>query len=871
MATVKLWSILKVFLAQCLAFTTLSMHVHEFEMKQQDFTNLLEPQIAIRSRRDLADQRCQSQEKNFLKDVNSGNVKLEQKHAFQNESYYSMALAWCGNNGDLIVVITQESFGTVMPSKVYKSTDFGAHFTPVKLNKQPKIYKHNGVHRNPHNTKKIYLVDAGDPTGSHLFITEDGGNSFYESPLPFQLTGEILFHPNKAHEDYLLASSALLSTKIKSGNKNLMTLYASFDNGRTWRMVDTYVQTYKWGSLDDDPRTIYATVDPQKTHPFLATFVAIRYILHRYPDGTASSKTKILENVFSFGHQEKFLYASIYSPQVRGNRLIKISTNQGKTWHTAQLPTITGDRFFSVLDMNEKLVFMHVDNPGDTGHGTLYTSGALGVVYSESLPKHLYPNYGDVTDFYRVESMRGVYITSQINEDNSIHSMISYNRGATWQKLPRPNNAPCKDEKKPCHLQIHGTYSIQRGVIASPPLSTKAAPGIVLVHGHVADALQTTHPDVYVTSDGGYTWAKALDGPHQYQIADSGGLLVAVSVDSPQPTTIKFSVDEGQCWHEYKFVQNKDEEIVMTGLLTEPGNQALSVGVWGYHPKNKTWTAFIIDFSKVIKTQCGSDDYEKWIPHVKLRANEEAGVKGCLLGMREEFKRIRKDSWCHNGYNYTIEKKATKCVCTREDYECDYGYLRDTGSDICKKDQLFVKPEIDICLRGHEEKIITEGYRKIPGDVCVGGFLPSGRQIDLSVQCSENSKELVLEEITYKKQTGGHNSSVIAVVVIMVVLLLVIMSVFLVHKYIILRRHRVVYRYSLLNQNDAEQYDNEFETAISTTSATVYHDSDDDEELNSPAVKKDKNMYGSTAGSRTSSNHTRVKSYHDDSDVDMLE
>lgn len=84
----------------------------------------------------------------------------------------------------------------------------------------------------------------------------------------------------------------------------------------------------------------------------------------------------------------------------------------------------------------------------DTGHGTLYTSGVRGLVYSESLQKHLYPNYGEVTDFYRVESMRGVYITSQMSEDDSIHSMITYNRGATWQPLPRPQGAMCKDEKK---------------------------------------------------------------------------------------------------------------------------------------------------------------------------------------------------------------------------------------------------------------------------------------------------------------------------------------------------------------------------------------------------------------------------------------
>ena len=44
--------------------------------------------------------------------------------------------------------------------------------------------------------------------------------------------------------------------------------------------------------------------------------------------------------------------------------------------------------------------------------------------------------------------MRGVYITSQMSDDNSIHSMITFNRGATWQKIPRPDDAPCKDESK---------------------------------------------------------------------------------------------------------------------------------------------------------------------------------------------------------------------------------------------------------------------------------------------------------------------------------------------------------------------------------------------------------------------------------------
>ena len=84
----------------------------------------------------------------------------------------------------------------------------------------------------------------------------------------------------------------------------------------------------------------------------------------------------------------------------------------------------------------------------DTGHGTLYTSGSEGIVYSESLRRHLYPNFGQIHDFYKVKSMRGVYITSQMSDDDSIHTMISYNRGASWQKIPKPDNAVCKDATK---------------------------------------------------------------------------------------------------------------------------------------------------------------------------------------------------------------------------------------------------------------------------------------------------------------------------------------------------------------------------------------------------------------------------------------
>lgn len=53
--------------------------------------------------------------------------------------------------------------------------------------------------------------------------------------------------------------------------------------------------------------------------------------------------------------------------------------------------------------------------------------------------------------------------------------------------------------------------------------------------GSVGDAVSILSPDVYVSDDGGYTWARVLKGPHHYTILDSGGLLVAVEHDPIQP------------------------------------------------------------------------------------------------------------------------------------------------------------------------------------------------------------------------------------------------------------------------------------------------------------------------------------------------
>lgn len=175
-------------------------------------------------------------------------------------------------------------------------------------------------------------------------------------------------------------------------------------------------------------------------------------------------------------------------------------------------------------------------------------------------------------------------------------------------------------------------------------------------------------PDVYVSDDGGYTWIKALEGPHHYAILDSGGLLVAVEENFHQGVnqikwvqgsvsnfwclgksfdglgiaqdlgskilhlkscsciTIitslidvdlgvfiscldRFSTDEGQCWHVYNFTK---DPIFFTGLASEPGARSMNVSLWGYRSYmfDQYWISFTIDFRDLITKNC------EWQNHV---------------------------------------------------------------------------------------------------------------------------------------------------------------------------------------------------------------------------------------------------------------
>ena len=101
-----------------------------------------------------------------------------------------------------------------------------------------------------------------------------------------------------------------------------------------------------------------------------------------------------------------------------------------------------------------------------------------------------------------------------------------------------------------------------------------SAPGIILAHGSIGPTLSDT-PDLYISRDGGVSWAQTLTGSYGVTVVDHGGLLVAADDYHKEPShVLKYSCDEGLTWSSYSYVTT---DMTIYGVITEPGEETTTV------------------------------------------------------------------------------------------------------------------------------------------------------------------------------------------------------------------------------------------------------------------------------------------------------
>ncbi|XP_064156045.1 sortilin-like [Anguilla rostrata] len=734
---------------------------------------------------------------------------INNTHMFTfNDLSGSVSLAWVGDGTGVVLALTTFQVPLFLlrfgQSKLYRSENYGKSFQDVtSLINNTFILTEFGIAIDPLNTGKVILTgDVSGSRGSRIFRSTDFGNSFTHTDLSFHPLIQISYNPQNPN----------LLMVLSTANE----LWLSEDFGVNWRKIHETVCLAKWGK---DSTIFFTTsfngscndrgmLDMKKTTDFGKTFKIV------------ASK------IYSFIVEAKFVFASIMTG-TGTLRMIQVSVDQGESWNLAQLPPVGHEQFYSILAADDDVVFMHVDEPGDTDFGTLYVSDDRGTVYSKSLERHLYTSTGGETDFTNVTSLRGVYMTSVQAEDGSAQTVVTFDQGGEWKLLQKPGNVECDptaDDKDQCVLYIHGSYSSSmKQNVPMMPLSEPNAVGLILAHGSIGDSVSVMTPDVFVSDDGGYSWFRALEGPHHYAILDSGGLLVAVEHNPSLPIAqIKFSTDEGQCWHVYTFTK---EPFYFTGLASEPGALSMNVSIWGYKQSliSQYWVSVTIDFNQLLTRDCDKKDYVEWLAHSDDISDP---TDGCMLGYKERFLRLRKDSVCWNGRDYVVNKQPTPCTCTLDDFLCDFGYYRTENSSECLEQPDLKGHALEFCLYGKKEQLLTKGYRKIPGDKCEGGTMPVRQEVDLSQKCMSNLLDPQL-------QTAHPSSSVgIVVAVVAIMLFATVASVLLIKKYVCGGRF-LVHRYSVLQRhaeaNGIEGVD-ELDVHIAQSPKMDYHD-DSDEDL----------------------------------------
>ncbi|XP_061538012.1 sortilin-related receptor isoform X2 [Phycodurus eques] len=642
-----------------------------------------------------------------------------------NDSHNQMVVHWAGEKSNVIVALARDSVGAVGPrtSSVYVSYDSGSTFTLVSGKFQLSEAKgKNGstqvisqFYHSPADNKRYLFVDS---TNNYLWNTFDFCKSVQGFSLPFKPT-DMLIH----------STTPNLVLGYDSSNPNKQ-LWKSDDFGETWVLIQEHVKTYFWGVEPYDPPT---TVVVQRHEPQGVSIILSSTDFFQ----SEQNRKVILEQVDSFQLREKYMFATTARKLSAESSSVQLWVSYNRQpMKAAQFKTRHPITEYYIADASEDQVFVCVNHVNNMTH--LYISDTQGLSFSLSLENVLYYSpegsrsntliryfaNEPFADLHRVEGLRGVFIATLVNgsiSETNMRSVITFDKGGTWELLQPPTadslggTVDCQLSKG-CSLHLAQRWSqlLNFQLRRIPILSKESAPGLIMATGSFGRNL-ANKPNVYVSSSAGARWREALAGPHFYTWGDHGGILMAIP-QGGSSTHLKFSTNEGETWTEFQF---SDREVYVYQLLTEPGEKSTIFTIFGSYAHQKhSWLILQVNASDVLGVPCSESDYKHWSP------SDEHGNE-CLLGREITFKRRTPHATCFNGEDFDRPVTMSNCSCSRQDYECDYGFKlsEDFSLQVCVPDPEFSgdlhAPPVP-CPVGTTYRR-SNGYRKVPGDSCSGG------------------------------------------------------------------------------------------------------------------------------------------------------
>ncbi|CAO1617832.1 unnamed protein product [Sympodiomycopsis kandeliae] len=433
------------------------------------------------------------------------------------------------------------------------------------------------------------------------------------------------------------------------------------------------------------------------------------------------------KNFIGLGPSKRYLVAALKDISTSnggsaGSELAMFVSKNGDTWQKAQFPHGHGlkENAYTVVDSTlHSLVVDVVDAGSSASTGNLFTSDSEGVYFVKSLEgTHRDPS--GIVDFEHLQNIEGVGIANVLTDDGPagydarrLRSKITWDDGSTWDFIEAPKYDGVKCDVKDigrCSLNLYSVTKLHNlGRVFS-----STAPGFVMGVGSVGDRLLPYEEcDTFLSTDAGRSWKMISRDAHKYEFGDQGSILVIVD-DEDTTDHVNYSFDQGESWQKLN-LGVKVRAKILTTIPDSTSQKFLLIGTQSRKDAGagSRHVSVFLDFAPVGKRKCRDSDFEKW-----AAVKQGNSASNCLMGHRQWFKRRKASADCvvADKFHDPVSREEP-CPCTDEDYECDFGYVRDPGGS-CVSIGREVIPAGECDKDFKKTYKGSSGYRKIPGNSC---------------------------------------------------------------------------------------------------------------------------------------------------------
>lgn len=416
---------------------------------------------------------------------------------------------------------------------------------------------------------------------------------------------------------------------------------------------------------------------------------------------------RAVTGIISMAAVKKYLVAAAKSEGT--DELALYVTDDSSTWHRAEFGRghrIEEDAYTILESTNYSMQVDVLASKPTNPMGHLFTSNSNGTYFTKNIDYTNRNIFGRV-DFEKIANIQGIVLVNIVENheeversnlaEKIVQTKISFDDGRTFQDL-------MVGDKR---LHLHSVTDAQNGgrVFSSP------APGIVMGVGNTGKRLRPYEDgDLYISDDAGVTWRKALDGAHKYEFGNQGAVIMAIG-DEDSTDQIRYSINHGKDWKKAEL----DVKIRAKYLTTVPDSTTLKFLLVGTHGSGSSteWHVFKIDFEGLHERACGDKDFEKWPARV-----DEDGKPTCIMGHKQFFRRRKPGAECFiDGEFKDPIPEFEPCSCTKEDFECDFNFMRTEDGKDCVPTAPLQVPH-DVCRDPKGTFKGSSGWRLIPGNAC---------------------------------------------------------------------------------------------------------------------------------------------------------